>query len=454
MKNKTYLFFICFFASFFTGCSSFLDERPRKSLVVPSSLEDLQAILDDYNNQVNDPAYGEISADDYFLTTSDWKSISNEGYRRAYVWEKDYLFGTGTATDWLDVYRNVYAANTVLEKIEEIEYETKDNKKWNDIKGQAFFLRARSFLSIASIWTSAYDSKSAKETLGIPLRMDPDFNKPSKRSSLEETYSVIIGDLKNAEALLPINPIHPTRASKPAALALLARTYLFMRNYEKCWIAANECLELKNDLIDYNELEATDSYPIPQFNEEVIYVSHIATPAPINPSRAKIDSTLYNLYHDYDRRKKMFFQDNLDSTFGFKGSYQGNITLFSGLATDEVYLMRAECALRKGEINEALEDLNTLLKMRLDSQAEGAETLSIYDSDALLDRILLERRKELLMRGIRWPDIKRLNLEGRNIILKRKIEDQIIELLPNDPRYALPIPEQIIGLTDMEQNPR
>lgn len=451
--RKIYLALLGFVMFLWTGCDNFLDERPQKSLVIPSTLEDFQAILDDHIEIIKDPSYGEISADDYFLPMATWLSLYEEGHRRTYLWEKDYLFGTNIASDWLTTYRMVYAANTVLEKIDEVPREGRNSLQWDNVKGQAHFLRARSFLSIAGIWTLAYDSRKAKEMLGIPIRMESDFNIPSTRSSLEDTYSVILDDLKQAEALLPTISIHPTRASKPAALALQARTYLFMRDYDNCWIAANACLQLKDDLLDYNQLRSTDRYPIPQFNTEVIYVSEMPSLEPIYSDIAKIDSILYRLYDDRDLRKKMFFHDNGDGTFGFKGGYDGSYVLFSGLATDEVYLMRAESALRKGSVEDALRDLNWLLKARWDNQY-GFESVTVREEEELLGIILAERRKQLLMRGIRWPDIKRLNLEGRNIILKRNIGDHETVLLPNDLRYALPIPEDIIALSGMEQNPR
>jgi hypothetical protein len=71
-----------------------------------------------------------------------------------------------------------------------------------------------------------------------------------------------------------------------------------------------------------------------------------------------------------------------------------------------------------------------------------------------LDIILLERRKELLMRGLRWIDIKRLNKEGRNILPKRIINGQSFSLSVNENRYALPLPDDIISITGMPQNPR
>jgi len=71
-----------------------------------------------------------------------------------------------------------------------------------------------------------------------------------------------------------------------------------------------------------------------------------------------------------------------------------------------------------------------------------------------LQLILRERRKELVMRGIRWTDIKRLNLEGANIVLTRKIGADTFTLLPNDLRYALPLPESLLEVSELIQNPR
>ena len=64
-----------------------------------------------------------------------------------------------------------------------------------------------------------------------------------------------------------------------------------------------------------------------------------------------------------------------------------------------------------------------------------------------------ERRKELIFRGLRWIDIKRLNLEGANIEQRRFLDGKEYILEPNSNRYALPLPDDIIRLTWMEQNP-
>ena len=68
--------------------------------------------------------------------------------------------------------------------------------------------------------------------------------------------------------------------------------------------------------------------------------------------------------------------------------------------------------------------------------------------------IAKERRKELLFRGLRWADLKRYNRDGAHITLTRTVANKVYTLPPNDPRYAIAIPEDIIKMTDMPQNPR
>ena len=103
-----------------------------------------------------------------------------------------------------------------------------------------------------------------------------------------------------------------------------------------------------------------------------------------------------------------------------------------------------------------MKDLNALLVTRFKKENGKTTYREIHDmnSDELLTRILLERRKSLIFRGIRWYDLKRLNRDGANIVLKRKVEGKEFILQPNDLRYALPIPNDIIELSDIVQNPR
>jgi hypothetical protein len=141
-----------------------------------------------------------------------------------------------------------------------------------------------------------------------------------------------------------------------------------------------------------------------------------------------------------------------NNRIGFKGSYSNYEGEFSGIATDELYLNRAECFARAGNITNALNDLNTLLIKRY--KTGSFVSLTALTASAALVLVLQERRKELVIRFTRWMDIKRLNKEGAGITIRRLVHGQLYSLSPNDLRYALPIPEDVIALSGIQQNPR
>jgi hypothetical protein len=369
-----------------------------------------------------------------------------------YTWQKDFLFPLAY-NDWTDRYKAIYVANTILDNIGSVKRDVLNQVIWNNVKGQALYFRAKSFFEASIIWANEYDSATSTSDLGLPLRLNTNFNEISVRSTIGETYNQIIEDLKNATSLLPTTPIGVYRPSKPAAFGLLARTYLSMRDYEKAGLYADSCLNLYSALIDFNAFDTNASYPIPRLNSEVIMESSIPAPDPIYNTVGKIDSLLYNSYDNNDLRKTIFFKSNTDSSYRFTGSYEHSANLFSGIATDEMYLIRAESYARSGNTGAAINDLNTLLLKRWRAGTFVPYT-AINAKDAL-DKILLERRKELLMRGLRWMDLKRLNKEAQfAITLRRIIGGETYTLPPNDPRYAMPIPEDLVPLSGIIQNPR
>ncbi|TCD07673.1 RagB/SusD family nutrient uptake outer membrane protein [Pedobacter frigidisoli] len=160
---------------------------------------------------------------------------------------------------------------------------------------------------------------------------------------------------------------------------------------------------------------------------------------------------LYASYQANDLRKTIYFSIN-GKYINKKRGYSGGINLSNGLATDELYLIRSECLARAGQDIRAITDLNTLLFNRW--KTGTFVPISGLQGALLLDRILLERRKELVFRGLRWNDLRRLNKEGHNIVLRRNLGNSVFELQPNSPKYTLPIPPNVIALTGIQQNVR
>ena len=456
------LFTVCTLVMF-SGCEKFLAEKADQKLVLPERLEDLQALLD-YLNDTNltGVSAGSASSDDYYLSNQRYNALAAENDRRMHTWEKDNLFSTTGFNSWRDVYASVYCANTVLEGLDKIPRTPGNAAAWDNLKGQALFLRGFSFLDAAVVWCIQYNTATANKDLGLPLRLNTDFNEVSKRSNLQQTYDQILADLKETPSLLPVVALSKHRSSKIAAYGLLARAYLVMGNYDEALLQADNCLKLQGDLLDYSKLDAAATFPITiAGNPEFLYAKYINYSPLLASSNAIIPDDLYRLYTANDLRKTVFFGSNTDGSLFFKGGYFGADGPNAAPCTDEVYLIRAECLARNNQVELAVKDLNTLLKTRWKVNVlPNGDRQSTYvdytttDREIALNLILTERRKELIMRGTRWTDIKRLNKEGANISLSRTLNGKTYTLPANDLRFALPIPEDVIALSGMEQNLR
>ena len=440
--------------------SPFLDKKPSTNLVVPITLADFQALLDNTSVIGLTPVLGEMSADNFYLIDGFWQIINTREHN-AYIWAPDIYAGQGKVEDWDIPYQQVFYANVILEGLPNIKVDSTNVAQWNTMKGSALFTRAFAFYNLAQLFAPVYDSISARSlpAMGIPIRLTADVNAPTTRSTVQQTYEQILADLQQAVVLLPatVPYANRNRPSRPAAQALLARVYLSMRNYGLAGAYANNCIQSYPTLIDYYQLDS-GPFPIALTNIETLYQSSffvndqvmIGLAAPL----CVIDSGLYQSYAANDQRRRIFYRIMMSTgTPSLKGSYNGGVYPFSGLATDEMYLIRAECAARTGQINAAMNDLDTLWRHRCDSGTFVPFTVPPLQK--ALDTILLERRKELAFRGLRWTDLRRLNLdETRQVILSRNLNGIVYTLRPNTDLYTLPIPPDVLAFSKILDNPR
>jgi hypothetical protein len=436
----------------FSSCKKFLDAKPNKALAIPASLQDMQAILDnEFNLNSQYPAMLEVAADDYYVTAHDFEAFYAEEDKENYCWLTDAQH----YNSWAGPYKSVSYANTVLDNLDNIKIIGTNKLQWNNCKGQALFFRAFALFNLAQLYCPAFNSNGPNDAPGIPIKLSAAVDEPTVRATVRESYDRILADLKEAARLLPVTVPAKTRPSKPAAYAALARVFLAMENYTMAGKYADSCLQLYNKLIDFNTINASASIPFSRFNDEVILHSYSPGSGLLNIARCKVDSNLYSAYQENDLRKEVFFKNNNDGTHSFKGSYNATTSnyFFNGLATDEVYLVKAECLARNNNTAEAMNTLNALLANRW--KAGTFIPLTATDSIEALQQILEERRKELLMRGLRWQDLRRLNKDSRFAKTLTRILDTGTYSLPaNDPRYVLLIPSEVIVASGIQQNPR
>lgn len=443
------------------GCKKELEKNPNSSILVPTTPAQLQGLLDNPDVFAYGHMVGIVGGDNFFLTDDFYNGETvTKAMRNVYTWQRFPFDSTEVPLDWSLFYQQIFYANVVLERVDDLIADTKADKALDRIKGDALFKRAFAFFHLLQFFAPAYDYKTASSDPGIILRLKSEEDKKVIRTNVQSCYNQIISDLTNAKSLLQTlpDPLYRNRACGKAAMALLARVHLFMGSWDMAASEAAGVINNYDSLINYNTIDTTLKTPFPADNREVIY----PLKAPRNADAglisgligdgANVDSNLISSFDSNDLRIPLLFHPH-GNTWGLRRTYAGAFVPFEGIALAEMYLVLAESNVRIGNANAALSYLEKLLLYRYKTGA-SLNLPNANQPDQLLARILSERRKELAFHGERWGDIKRLNKQGENIIQKRYVAGQTFTMDIQDVRYALPFPEQTVKKYGLEQNPR
>ncbi|MEM9546163.1 MAG: RagB/SusD family nutrient uptake outer membrane protein [Bacteroidota bacterium] len=133
---------------------------------------------------------------------------------------------------WTEHYRLITYANQVLENVPPI---IMDEDQKSELLGEARFMRAFSYFDLVRIYG------------GVPIIREVatiDTDVFVSRSEVDEVYELIIMDLEDAVANLPLQRASSNlgRATKGAAMALLAKVFLTIERYD-------ESMQLCRDVI-------------------------------------------------------------------------------------------------------------------------------------------------------------------------------------------------------------
>jgi tetratricopeptide (TPR) repeat protein len=318
------------------------------------------------------------------------------------------------------------------------------------ILAQAKIHRAWFYFQLANFYGTDYTSGTAASSLAVPLILVPGQVERPKRATVKEVYDQIIKDLKDAIATkeLPamgVDIIHPGLA---AAHVLLARTYLYMGDYDNALKEAENGLAIKKELLNYKDVK---SYPVTLLEQ--------AKNPEIMLAKVGIDEDYYRYFGgfirgDYellesfgwnDKRKELAFPNYSNLFLG----REGKMTFNYSIGVPEAMFIKAECLARKGQVDGALALLNEIRANRL----SGTDNLTSNVND-ILHLVFSEKRKEFIFHGgIRLFDLKRMNRDPKLAkTLKRvqrdqwsgEIEKEFAELVPNSPRYLMQIAPRII----------
>jgi len=468
-KSIKYFSIIIFSIIALSSCEKdFLDIKP-KGKVIPQSTDDYRKILDlvVQNNVGLIPTilrtYGitfYLSDDYQIFDTASYDALLTTDRYEKYTWAKDgYLYKEDAEDiDWQAMYAQIYIANSVINGVPDASGPESVKKT---LIAEAKVHRAFCYLALVNIYAKHYSS-SASSDLGVPLRLDILLTISLERATVEEVYDQIIKDLEDAAEDLPASQDYNHRPTKAAAYGLLARTYLYQGNYAEALNYANLCLDIQDHLYDLNVEMIIDTINDERYDgtnmfnfentftswmdEEIILHKTTCTRTSGGSSyhysymvtTPEVVENLYDTLNDLRFRLK-FEKRNEDEYYTAAevgNRWSNGYYPVVGVTVPEILLTRAECNARLDHYQDAMDDINAIREKRLKSDAYAPLTAS--SREEAVEIVLLERRRELWGRGLRWFDLKRLNaIENANITIERSFTGQ--QLVPGDSHWVMPI---------------
>lgn len=314
---------------------------------------------------------------------------------------------------WEDLNRSIAETSVVLREAAKLDVPESQQADADQFIGEVYALRALAYLKLQELFAQPYNFTSDQSHLGA---MIPDFDliglevlTPS-RGTTGEVFDLIVSDLQMAISLMG-EKSSPFRMDVTAAKALLARAYLYMENWGEAERLATEVIaEFDGDLLGPNDY--IGSWSSDQSSESIFTLFNTQ-----DDNSGVADASFFFL-GDFEGFATPDFIDIFSGTDVRLGLYDFDSGLNQYLVrkypttngTDnkdvvrlsEIYLIKAEAHARLNENAEALETLNLVVTIR-DIDADEV----LLGGQALIDRILLERRKELAFEGYRLLDLTR-----------------------------------------------
>ncbi|MEL6133980.1 MAG: RagB/SusD family nutrient uptake outer membrane protein, partial [Bacteroidota bacterium] len=393
------------------------------------------------------------------------------------------------ANFWAIRYKQVTLANIVISELKDM---TLDQTVKNTYEGEARFLRAIAYFDLVRIYG------------GVPLVVDvpvfgEDLNLP--RASVAEVYAQIEEDLQFAETSLPIRwqGTNLGRATKGAAMSLLAKVYLTTRDYLGAKNYAKSVMELgvyqlMDTYADNFELVTSDNNVESIFQVQLTGCAGVGfgnakqaffspwgegitkdrdgwgSQIPTGPQVSNPGTTIFEAFEEGDTRKDpsimtagVHYPTINPEDGGYRYPAQGasatscnikkyvvgsgpNICFMSTpqnshlIRYSDVLLTYAESIMQiEGGVSQNAEALDAFNQVR---ERAGLAPLAEIDKETILH----ERRVEFAFEGQRWFDLLRsgraveiLTLHGKN---------------PSVNRLLFPIPSAELQInTKLEQNP-
>jgi hypothetical protein len=430
-----------------SGCKKYVEIKTQGTLV-PGETSNYRYLLNYTSNFEGTVSLPDIVADDVTIADSAQQaslaaSSSYLYFVNLYTWQPAvYTIAGATDPEWDRMYKTVSTCNVIITETPASTGGTDAEK--NELIAEAKVHRAYTYLTLVNMYAKPYDAASASTDPGVPLITTETVTASLTRNPVAEVYRQILDDLTSAYPYLPNANSFNTLPSRAAAFAVLARTHLYMGNYDQAGAWADSALAIQNTLNDMGSM-TTSTYPVRLKNPEIILSKQAYQGLSYMPVALRLSDSVVNLLGATDMRYTFF---TLPASYFSATLYTGRFssrdivtnyeTRNIGPTVPEMMLTKAEALARKGDISGALTQINNLRKKRFTAANYTAVTAGTADQ-ALIE-VIKERQREFFCKGLRWFDQRRLKNDSRfSRTITRTFRGVTYTLDPNSNRYVLPI---------------
>ncbi len=421
------------------------------------SVDNLYAVLKGcYSTMTSSEYYGRDIIINGEVRSDNCYSNGNSG---RFSTQAAMVYNQNTGFCWGVCYRAIHNANliintdlTTLEGNEEV---------GKDYQAQALAIRALAHYDLLRV----YGQQHAGGNLGIPYKTvfttssSPEEQLFPKRNTVEEVKEMIFKDLSDAFSMIS-DSRRKLFISKAAVKAIEARVATYFGMYAKARAAAKFVIDSEqykiipaSDFIkswtgDKNVNSIFELAYSPTDNESInglAYIYRFSKPGGGGYGDVSVLPNLKDIYEDSDIRKGVIGNetDAGDAVILANMKKYPNMNGYDNVPViryEEIILIYAEALLETGDPATALTYLNMLPEHR------GATNYT----EATMDNILQERRKELAFEGFRFDDLVRT---GKAIPKVSELQNIAATVPYGDYRLAWPIPKsEMDANSNMVQN--
>lgn len=354
---------------------------------------------------------------------------------------------------WNGPYFDIYLANAAIENLP-VSASVSATVR-SQLTGEAKFLRAFCYFYLVNFFGD------------VPLTTTTAYltTDTLSRAPMAKVYQFMVSDLKDAQQLLAsdyaVSDGNRVRVNKAGATALLARVYLYQRDWDSAETAATSVISQNNLYSLYTNLdsvflansqESILEWQVPNYTPYATFEASKILPASAKSSPGYyLTGSLLADFETGDLRRIHWVDSSRYAGQNYFYPYKYKVRVgTAGIITEnyvvlrlaEQYLIRAEARAEQNNLSGAMNDLNVLRE-----RAGLADLSADLSQTQVLSAIMQERRIEFFAEwGHRWFDLKRTSMADA------VLSPQKPSWAPSAKLYPIPATE-IVDDGNLVQNP-